>query len=173
MKGLFEPSAKYYERFSTAPVVIKPFDARSRQVASDYAERLRALLDGLDVEIHLRGSTAFGIAGKGDIEFGVYPEDKDWAKALGKLEGVYGEPGNCQENYVRFNDSLSDHEIEVIVLRGYEAVVDRRLADYLLEHPELLREYEQLKRNYAFSRREYQRQKDRFFRRVVASIPDE
>jgi hypothetical protein len=126
----------------------------------------------LDVEIHLRGSTAFEIAGKGDIEFGVFPGEDDWGKTLGKLEDVYGEPGNRQENYVRFNDFFGDYEIEVIVLRGYHATVDRRLADYLLGQPELLQEYVRLKERYSYSRREYQRQKDRFFQRVVAAIPD-
>ena len=87
-----------------------------------------------------------------------------------RLESRYGQAGNVEENYVRFNSMLAGYDVEIIVLMGYRAEVDQKLTGYLLQHPELLKEYEQLKSRYAFSRREYQIQKDRFFRRVVADL---
>lgn len=89
-----------------------------------------------------------------------------------RLERHCGRARNFEENYVRFNAAAGGYEIELIALRGHQAQVDRWLIQYLLEQPELSKEYEQLKRRYAFSRREYQRQEDKFFRRVVAAIPD-
>ncbi len=40
--------------------------------------------------------------------------------------------------------------------------------DYLKTHPEACARYTEIKRKYAFSRREYYRQKDRFYREVLA-----
>jgi GrpB-like predicted nucleotidyltransferase (UPF0157 family) len=173
MKALPLPPDEYYERYKTRPVVVKPFDPAATEVAHRYIRRLRQLLAGLHAGLALRGSTAWGIAGKGDIEIGVYPEGEEWKHVLRALEDSYGPPGNVEPDYARFNDSLGGFEIEIIVLRGYSAVLDHRLASFLAQRPDLLAEYEQVKRQYAFSRREYQRQKDCFFARVVAMMPDE
>ena len=173
MKDLPESPADYFDKFDTDPVSIKPFDPRSKTIAAKYLVKLRDLFIGLDAELSPRGSTVFGIAGKGDIEIGVYPSEETWAEVLQRLEGVYGGAGNNEETYVRFNDASGDYEIEIIVLRGYAAKVDKQLATYLKEHPELLKEYEDVKKKYAYSKREYQRAKDRFLRSVVRMIPDE
>jgi GrpB-like predicted nucleotidyltransferase (UPF0157 family) len=173
MEDIPESPAGYFDKFDTDPVSIKPFDPRSRTIAAECLVKLRDLFTGLDTELSHRGSTAFGISGKGDVEIGVYPSEETWAEVLQRLEGVYGEAGNIEKNYVRFNDARGDYEIEIIVLRGYEAKVDKRLAEYLKEHPELLKDYEDVKKKYAYSKREYQRAKDRFLRSVVRMIPDE
>jgi GrpB-like predicted nucleotidyltransferase (UPF0157 family) len=170
MKGWPDRLKEYFDKFSTNPVLIKPFDPRSREIAENYLEQLKTLLAGLNVELSHRGSTRFGIAGKGDIELGVFPSNEDWSRVLMRLESQYGQAGNVEENYARFNSEFAGYEVEIIVLMGYRAEIDRKLTEYLLQHPELLKEYEQLKSKYAFSRREYQIQKDKFFRRVVADL---
>ncbi len=68
---------------------------------------------------------------------------------------------------------VKGYEIEFIVLRGDEAELDHKLHAYLQAHPDVLAQYEQVKRDYAFSRREYQRHKDQFFAGVIAIIPEE
>ena len=172
MKGLPESPASYFQKFDTAPVTIRPFDPRSTDVAAEYLAKLRGLFGDLDTELAHRGSTAFGIAGKGDVEIGVYPADEAWGEVLERLEGCCGQAGNAEENYVRFNDAVGEYEIEVIVLRGHEARVDKRLTAYLSGHAELLGEYEEIKRKHAYSKREYQRAKDRFLRAVVEMMPE-
>jgi GrpB-like predicted nucleotidyltransferase (UPF0157 family) len=173
MKPVFDPPPEYYEHFKTRPVPFKPFDERSVAVACSYVERLVRILRDFDVEITHRGSTALGIAGKGDIEIGVYPMDEDWAGVVATLQAVYGPPGSLEDNFGRFDDIAEGFEIEIILLRGYEAEVDRKLHAYLREHAELRAKYEHVKRQYCYSKREYQRQKDIFLRRVVEMIPDE
>jgi GrpB-like predicted nucleotidyltransferase (UPF0157 family) len=173
MKALPESPEEYFEKFDTCPVSVAPFDPRSTRIAVEYLNRLRALLEGLDVELTHRGSTAFGIAGKGDVELGVFPSVGAWEAVLKRLLNIYGPPGNSEEDYVRFNDVIDDHEIEIIVLRGYQAEVDKRLTGYLLGHPQLLKEYENVKRMYSYSKREYQKTKDAFLRSVVEMIPEE
>ena len=33
--------------------------------------------------------------GKGEVEVGVYPNDKEWNKVVDKLKSVFGEPENA------------------------------------------------------------------------------
>ncbi len=173
MKDLPKSPDNYFAKFDTDPVLIKPFDIRSRTIADEYLTRLKDLFAGLGVELSHRGSTAFAIAGKGDIEIGVYPPEETWVEALQRLEGAYGKAGNIEENYVRFNDVNGDYDVEIIVLKGNEAKVDKRLTVYLKGHPKLLKDYEEEKKKHAYSKREYQRAKDRFLRSVVKMIPEE
>ena len=73
----------YWSKFSDDPVVIKPFDPGSKQIAQDYIKKLKALTSHLNVEsIYHRGSTALGIAGKGDIEIGLIPNSEPAAKLV-------------------------------------------------------------------------------------------
>lgn len=171
MRGLARLPRKYFNKFSDKPVKIKPFDPNSQKIAREYIQVLRKLLGDLDLEFIHRGSTAFGIAGKGDIEIGVYPRQSDWDRVLKKLTQKYGEAGNVENNYARFNDLYNGQEIEVIVMKGHEAEVDRELTNFLIIRPDLLKEYEKLKFKYAFSKKEYMIQKDKFLNRVVGMIP--
>ena len=145
MKTLPDPPDGYYDKFKTKPVTVKPFDPASRQIAAAYVQKLRLLLRQWSMEIALRGSTAWGIAGKGDIEIAVFPTADDWLNVIEALTTHYGPPGSLEPNYARFNDIADGFDIEIVLLRGYEAVLDRRLHAYLSEHPELLVEYEQVR----------------------------
>lgn len=173
MKALFEPPDGYYERFSTKPVAVMPFDERAPAVAAAYGEGLARILRDADVTILHRGSTALGIAGKGDIEFGVYPAAEDWDRVIARLQAIYGPPGSLETDFARFNHESDGFQIEIILLRDDAARLDRALHSYLRNHPALLLEYEAVKRRSSYSRREYQRQKDAFLRMVVAMIPDD
>ena len=159
-----------YERFPEEPVKIEPFDPLVRRFAEKYLLKLIEILQGTSIKIQLRGSTAYGISGKGDIEFGLYPSTTEWEKALDLLKHHFGVPGNVEPEYVRFNSTEAGHEIEIIVMRGYQAETDQRLHIYLLSHPQVLKEYEQIKTRFAFSKREYQKQKDLFFEKIVTDL---
>jgi len=171
MIGLPKFKKEYFQKFSTRPVTIKPYDPKSQPVAKKYIRKLTKLLNGLGAEITHRGSTAFKISGKGDIELGIYPIRKSWYQVLERLINHYKGVGCLEKNYARFNDRFEGFEIEVIVLRGREATVDKKLTKYLLSHPEILKRYEELKKKYSFSHREYQIQKDKFLRKLVRQIP--
>lgn len=173
MKGLPKFPKDYFERFSTSPVSIKPFDPKSKRIASEYIKKLEKLLCGLDIKLLHKGSTALGIAGKGEVEIGVYPSDKDWSKVLDGLKNHYGKIGNLRKNYARFNDVFNGFEIEVIVQKGREAEVDIKLTKFLKERPDLLKEFVKIKKKYAYSKREYQIQKDKFLRKVIRAIPED
>lgn len=172
MRPLDKFPEEYFLKYKTKPVKLKPFNPKQKRIANHYINKLRDLLKDFEVKLMIRGSTAFEILGKGDIEIGVYPEEKDWKQVISKLKDFFGEPENVEKDYVRFNDKKKEIEAEIIVLKGYEAKVDMRLTEYLTTHSALLKQYIQLKKKYTFSKREYQRQKSKFFAEVTRMIPE-
>jgi len=163
---------RYWLKFSNEPVEIAPFNPRSEKVAEEYIYRLQTILVKFPVnDIYHRGSTALKIAGKGDIEIGVIPDENYWFEVIVDLSQHFHGLGNLDEEYARFNDRVDDFDIEVILMRGHTAKLDKKLHTFLLANTSLLNEYKQIKQDYCNSQREYNRQKDQFFRRVIERIP--
>jgi len=174
MKGLPAFSQEYFNRFNTGPVDIKPFDSKSIGVVDAYIKKLDILLRPFGLGLVHRGSTYFRIAGKGEIEFGIYPGEEKWPKVISALTSYYnGVVGKLEPNYARFNDTFEGFRVEVIVMKGREALVDLALTKYLISHPQLLKDYEAVKQKYSYSKREYYAQKDKFLRSVVERIPED
>jgi len=171
MRGLPPFPESYFEKYANKPVKIVPFDPVSKKKAQQYCVMLQEYLAGIDISIAHRGSTYFGIAGKGEIEIGIYADENTWDSVLAKLAQRYGPPENREENYARFNDRAGREEIEIICLKGYEAEVDKKLHAYLMSRKDLLTEYEKLKRANAHSKKDYMIAKDTFLRRVIGIIP--
>lgn len=163
----------YFLKYSEKPVKLKPYIYRQTEIAEIYLEQIKKILDGITPKLIVRGSTAFKILGKGDIEVGVYPSESDWLKVISLLSSKYGPPENVEKDYVRFNSIYGGYEIEIIILKGHEAKVDLALTEYLINHPGLLKEYENVKKTSSFSKREYQIQKNKFLSKVIEMIPDE
>jgi GrpB-like predicted nucleotidyltransferase (UPF0157 family) len=161
---------KYFLKYSQKPVEIKPFSRKQEDIARKFYKRVGELLEDFDLKIMIRGSTAFKIAGKGDVEIGIYPNKPDWKSVIDLLKNEFGDPGNVEEDYVRFNDVCEDVEVEVIMLKGEDAKLDVMLHKYLIKNPKLLKEYERIKKKYAFSKREYQIQKNVFLSGVMEKI---
>ena len=55
-----------------------------------------------------------------------------WGKVINALKTHLGTVDNLEENYARFNDTYEGFEIEVILLRGHDAVVDKKLTECLI-----------------------------------------
>lgn len=131
MRGFKKLPKSYFDKYSGKPVKIIEFNPQSTIVANKYIEELRILLKEFNVDIVHRGSTAFGIAGKGEIEVGIYPEKKDWDSIINKLKLHFGEIGNLEENYARFNHIFNNFEIEIILMKGHNVILDKKLTEYL------------------------------------------
>ena len=121
MQGLPEFPDGYFERFSTDPVTLVPFDPATRQVAAKAVDQIEKLLTPFEVTFEHKGSTRFAISGKGDIEIGVYPAEASWAGVLARLESRLGPPGRREEDYARYNEICEGFEIEITVLKGRNA----------------------------------------------------
>lgn len=170
MRGFTKLPKGYFDKYSDKPVKIVKFNPKSRVVAENYIKKIELLLKDFKVELLLRGSTAYGIDGKGEIEIGVYPKEEDWGEVIKTLTAHFGKVDNLEENYARFNDIFDGSEIEVILLKGHDAQVDKKLTNYLICSPEVLREYEKLKYKYAYSKREYMLQKNEFLEGIVKKL---
>ena len=58
-------------------------------------------------------------------------------------------------------------------MRDYTGKINKAVHQYLAENPALCDEYVAVKRQYCFSKREYQRHKDQFFAKIVRQIPED
>jgi len=172
MRGLPQFSDEYWTKYKDKKVHLKPFDPQTRVKAYEYIEILKSLLNQYSPEILLRGSTYYGIDGKGEIEVGVYPTDENWKKVLKKIRGRVGGPRICENNFVQFPDVISEIEVEIIVIKGYEAIVDKKLTEYIKNDKKLLLEYQKLKYENCYSKLAYLKEKDKFFRKVIEMIPE-
>jgi GrpB-like predicted nucleotidyltransferase (UPF0157 family) len=161
-----------FERMSTDPVQLKPFDPRTKALALDLMAVLDRQVADWSVQAVLHGSTALEIEGKGEIEVALYLDDENWDAVRAHLYRLYGRPWSEEANFVNINTQAHGIDVEIILLRGADAVINRALMDYLHAHPEVCAEYVALKRTYAYSRRVYYQQKNRFFRRIVESLPE-
>lgn len=170
MRGFTELPKGYFDKYSDKPVKIVKFNPKSSLVADKYIKKIKSLLKNFKVEILLRGSTAFGIAGKGEIEVGVYPTEEDWGEVIKTLKTYFGKVDNLEENYARFNDFYDGFEIEVILLKGHDAIIDKKLTEYLKSSPKVLKQYEGLKYKYSYSKREYMIQKNSFLEEIVKRL---
>ncbi len=160
----------YFEKFSTRPVTLKPFDPRTKEAAL----ALMAILDGQvatwGIRSVLHGSTALELEGKGEIEVVLYLDDENWEPVKFHLVEIYGHPHSEEENFVNINTEYRSIEVEIILVRGHDAEVNRAIMDYLHAHPDACADYVALKRRYASSRREYYRQKHRFFCAIIERL---
>ncbi|MFH1295337.1 MAG: hypothetical protein ABIH84_02050 [bacterium] len=171
MRGLNKFPPEYFLKYKEKPVKLKPYDPIQEEIGNYYLEKLKKILQDFDVAVLLRGSSLYKIAGKGEVEIGVYPKEVDWVRVVELLKKNFGKPENVEESYVKFNQTYNDVEIEIILLKGHEANVDIKLHEYLLNHRDLLKEYEKVKQKSAYSKREYQIQKNTFLGKVIELIP--
>lgn len=159
-----------FARYSEKPVPLRPFDPAALETCAAYRRRLLDLL-GPRARIELRGSTALGLPGKGELDIAVVAADREeFARYRALLMTAYGAPGSDEAEFARFNDEADGREIEIMVkLAGSageraEAAIQERLRF----DPDARRRYLELKERYSYSRREYYRQKDRFFQELLA-----
>ena len=173
MRGLIKFDDSYFDKYKDKKVRILPFSDKQTIVANKIIAKVKEQLAEFEVEYAVRGSTSFKISGKGEVEIGVYPKPVDWKNVLNKLEHFYGPMEQEEENYARVNSMMDDVEIEIIILKEHEAIVDINLHKFLINHPDLLKEYEQLKIDNCFSKKQYMIAKNKFLSEVVESIPED
>jgi GrpB-like predicted nucleotidyltransferase (UPF0157 family) len=160
----------YYDRYSEAPVEIKPFDPLSKQRALVYGVRLNQTLAQQRVSAELFGSTDLEIATKGEWEFGIWLDDTNWFPILTALINHYRSIGYLADDFARFNDVCEGTEVEIIAMRGERAVWNQAFMGYMRAHPAARQAYEQGKMAHAYSKRAYMRWKDTFIADVLESL---
>jgi len=164
---------KDYSHYSEKPVPNRPWNPRSKPVADKVLKDLSNMLKGYDAEIRHMGSTALEIAGKNDIEIYIHPKDKNWEEIGSILTKKFGEPGHAEPDFIGFNDKRKNFDVEIIEIRGAPWKMNKAMHKYFSTHPKACREYEEVKKKYSYSKRDYQIHKDRFFARIAEKLPED
>ena len=170
MKGIPRFPKRYFERYRTSPLELKPYLSRQKEIGTKIVNEIINIVDDPKTEIVLRGSTLYKISGKGDIDIGIYATPKRWQMGLDKLLAFYGEARVIEKTFAAFNLECNGFPIEISLMKGHQIKVDKALTTYLLNNPKSLAEYENLKKQYCFSKREYLIQRDKFFRSIINSL---
>lgn len=170
MKGIKRYTKKFFEAIAEEPVVIKPFDPETKKIAQKYKMRLDKLLSRFNLKAEVKGSTALGLEGVGDIDFRIAVPKRRWFEVIKFFVNYYRRIEALDDEWARFFDVVDDTEVEIAFLRGHLAKVEKRLSRYLKSHPEVWKKYVEIKRKYAYSRREYMRQKNEFFKSILAKL---
>ncbi len=169
MKGL---PKKDFSQFRTTPLEMKPFSPKTALFAQKYINKINKVIKDTNTIVKLRGSTAFKILGKGDIDIAVYTSNKNYRTTLEQLIHFFDQPTATGKDFAAFQFEDHKYEIEVSIMKGYEVKVDLKLTDFLLNNPKMLNEYELLKKKYCYSKREYVVQRDRFMRKIIKNLND-
>src|SRR5579885_1452652 len=167
MKPITQFTKDQFTKFTPTPVKLKPFDPRNRLIAKEYIKDLDKTLAQWHVQAKIIGSTAYGIAGKGAIEVGVFLHGYNWQPVIEKLENTYGKMEVLEKDYAQFHDEFQNYDIKVMLFKGYAAQVNRKLHDFFLSHPKVLKQYEDLKKRFAYSQRDYQKEKQEFLNDII------
>ena len=159
-----------YDKFSTRPVPIRPFDPDSKRAALAYGARLNERLAATGVAAELHGSLALGLAGKGEWEFALYPSPDRWYPTLTLLVNHLPAVYMMSEELVTLNDVCDGHHIEVIAMRGNAAACNRAIMRHWREHPDARADYEAQKYQHCHSKREYYRWKDGYIADILEAL---
>ena len=137
---------------------------------AEVAERLRSLLPNAGIQ-HV-GSTAIpGSLTKGDLDVQVRVHESDYAAAKEKLLAVYSiNPGGfASDDATSFQSHDSEPSLGVhLTVIGGPADMQWRFRDLLIQSPDLLAEYDRLKRAFhGASMERYREAKSKFVARVL------
>jgi len=159
-----------YEKFSTRPVPIRPFDPDSKRAALAYGARLNERLEPTGVAAELHGSMVLELAGKGEWEFALYLSPDQWYPTLTLLVNHFPSVYLMSEELVTFNDAYEGHHVEVIAMRGNAAECNQAIMRYWRDHPDARADYEAQKYRHCHSRRDYYRWKDNYIADILESL---
>ena len=161
----------YFKKISKTPIKIKLYNKKYEKIVNEVLKRLNVVLGKIKVKAIPIGATALKISGKGDIDFGVYIKEEKWDETLKVLINYFkGIKTLNSKGFAKFSGFYKGYEVEVVVRKGDSALRDKKLLSYLKKHPKAIKEYENLKKKFAFSAREYAIQKNNFLRKVIARI---
>lgn len=170
MKGIPKFPKKYFEQYRITPLKLKPYSSKQKEIGDKFVNKIIEIINDPKTEITLRGSTLYKILGKGDIDIGIYATPKGWKIALNKLLLFYGKARVIEKTFAAFYIEKDGFEIEISLMKGHQTEVDKALTNHFLTNSASLVEYENLKRKYSYSKREYLIQRDKFFRKIIDSI---
>ena len=161
---------EYFDKLSSDPVILKPFDPESKAAAKVYGKRLETLLAQFPLQAELFGSTDLEIDSKGEWEFGIWLDNTQWYPVLIVLINHFGSIHTLSDDFALFNDVSDDHDIEIITMRGEAAVRNQAIMNYWRNNPEAVMAYRAGKIAHAHSQQEYFRWKNKHISDIVETL---
>jgi hypothetical protein len=158
------------ENLSNDPVVMIPFNPESKRAAKMYGNKLDAMLSPFSVHAELFGSTDLEIDGKGEWEFAIWLDDKQWYSVLIILINHFGSIYTLDEDFALFEDVYQGMKIEVIPMRGEASARNQAIMKYWRTNPEAVTAYKRGKIEHAYSKREYYRWKNKHISDIVETL---
>ncbi|MFA6533907.1 MAG: hypothetical protein WCT37_01905 [Patescibacteria group bacterium] len=171
MKPLNKFPKKFFDKYKEKPVKLQKYSPGMRVLADKYVSLLNQMLAGQNARVGVIGSVAYEIP-TADVEVAVYTTKSNREAVINILESKFGQPLQREKEFARFEIPGEEWELDIHVYSGYEALVSEKLTKFMLANQRLIKEYENLKQQSSFSRREYQYQKDLFLNRITESIPE-
>ncbi|MBI4028874.1 MAG: GrpB family protein [Candidatus Blackburnbacteria bacterium] len=145
---LTDKQEKWLEHLSDSDTTkITPFNPQVKNDFLKLKKELEAIV-GKDVDITLRGSSSFGISGKGELDIYIPVSLDRFDTILQKLIKAYGKPGSLYPNErSRFNRFVNDTKAEVFLINSdADGWLQLNIfEDWLKNHPEDLQQYEEFK----------------------------
>jgi len=158
------------EKLPHDPVIMVPFNPESKRAAKAYGYKLDSILSSHSAYAELFGSTDLEIAGKGEWEFAIWLDDKQWYSVLIMLINYFGSIYTLDDDFALFEDVYEGTKIEVISMRGDAAARNQAIMKYWRTNPEAVIGYERGKMEHAYSKREYYRWKNKHISDIVETL---
>lgn len=161
----------HFKKYGDKPVKIKPYNPVYKKIAGEYLKTINKLLKPVGVKATHIGATALGISGKGDVEFIVYPTKQQFDRVMVILVNHFKGIKQLNYGFAQFITKYKGYEIEVVVINDEEdAIRTKKLYRFFKKHPKVVKEYELVKINSAYSAEEYARAKDNFLRKIKSRL---
>ena len=154
----------------TDRIKIIPFDVTAEEKFQVIKARIRAAL-GSDTTVEHHGATNLGISGQDEIDVYIPVSPTGFDSTVASLKALFGEPRSYYPaKRARFVTEEAGKHIDIFPI-NQESSDWKNLVQfetYLLEHPEKLDEYRELKESgNGLSVREYYRRKTLFINEVL------
>ena len=149
-------------------VVVRPYDSLTTEIAGEFIAMIKSVDPKLEVA-HL-GASALEISGQGDIDLSVLCPISEFHANKEKLSKVLGH-NVAGVDTIEWQFKRNEHEVSIYLADPTESSTARQLKvhEILKNHPNLLKQYEQLKGKAAsLSYREYQRKKYEFYNEILS-----
>lgn len=142
----------------------------SEKIGKLFNEERKKLLDLFPyAEIEHIGATAIpGTISKGDLDINIRVKPENFPKVIEVLKTEYdiNQPENWTASFASFKDDNRDLGIQVTVMNGPEDIFVKQ-RDYLLRHPELVSELNNLKKSFEGKDMDgYRKAKEIFFNKI-------
>lgn len=167
---LTEEQEKWIDHLSDEKIKIIPYNPKTAVVFDKIKKEIQKVLG--NVKVFHRGSTSLKISGQKEIDVYLPVNSKDFNGYLEKLTtGCFGRAGTVYPlSRARFVKYIDEIKIEIFLIN--EKSVDwkngLKFEGYLKKHPDILNEYENLKKSCnGFSCREYYRKKLNFIDEIL------